>query len=154
MLIRLVGLVAAAGAGAAQVCSHMSFPWHALLKLVCFQPLLSILFGNLTKDFVEFATVLTLAKQGDQEAAARIPEVADSFRRVAAKDASYLVYIGQCLTIPNGHSSLNCDSAYRSWYLCLHIRLHVYLGRDRRTQCETRSREISGSYSASRGRVL
>ncbi|KAJ2914638.1 hypothetical protein MD484_g5775, partial [Candolleomyces efflorescens] len=75
MLIRLVGLVAAAGAGAAQ-------------------PLLSILFGNLTKDFVEFATVLTLAKQGDQEAAARIPEVADSFRRVAAKDASYLVYIG------------------------------------------------------------
>jgi ATP-binding cassette subfamily B (MDR/TAP) protein 1 len=57
--------------------------------------LLSILFGNLTKDFVQFATVLALAKQGDQEAAARIPEVADSFRRVAAKDASYLVYIGK-----------------------------------------------------------
>ncbi|KAJ2922300.1 hypothetical protein H1R20_g14801, partial [Candolleomyces eurysporus] len=75
IMINLVGLVAAAAAGAAQ-------------------PLMSLLFGNLTRDFVNFATVVALAKGGDQEAAAQVPEAAASFRRIASLDASYLTYIG------------------------------------------------------------
>jgi ATP-binding cassette subfamily B (MDR/TAP) protein 1 len=59
---------------------------------------MSLLFGNLTRDFVNFATVVALAQGGDQEAAAQIPAVAASFRRVASLDASYLTYIGKhCL---------------------------------------------------------
>ncbi|KAJ2914131.1 hypothetical protein MD484_g6294, partial [Candolleomyces efflorescens] len=80
IMINLVGLVAAAAAGAAQ-------------------PLMSLLFGNLTRDFVNFATVVALANAGDQEAAAQVPAVAAAFRKVAALDASYLTYIGLAMFV-------------------------------------------------------
>lgn len=75
LVLNFIGLIAAAAAGAAQ-------------------PMMSLLFGNLTKDFVNF-TMLTFASDaGDAAATAAIPEAAAAFRRVAALDASYLVYIG------------------------------------------------------------
>ncbi|CAL1712814.1 unnamed protein product [Somion occarium] len=73
--MNLLGLVAAAGAGAAQ-------------------PLMSLLFGNLTQDFIVFQQVAGLAEAGDPDAIAELPNSQRSFRRTAALDASYLVYIG------------------------------------------------------------
>ncbi|KAH6917878.1 multidrug resistance protein 1 [Coprinopsis sp. MPI-PUGE-AT-0042] len=75
LFIGFIALICAAAAGAAA-------------------PLMSLLFGNLVQEFVNFATVTTLAAQGNQEAAGRVPEVAADFRRVAGLDATYLVYIG------------------------------------------------------------
>ena len=56
--------------------------------------MMSLLFGNLTKEFVDFTTTSMLAKAGDPDAIANLPAQADKFRRVAALDASYLTYIG------------------------------------------------------------
>ncbi|KII86752.1 hypothetical protein PLICRDRAFT_55662 [Plicaturopsis crispa FD-325 SS-3] len=75
LTIDAIALVAAAAAGAAQ-------------------PMMSLLFGNLTQAFVNFADVLTDAKAGKPGAAEQIPISAASFRKTAALDASYLVYIG------------------------------------------------------------
>lgn len=58
---------------------------------------MSLLFGNLTQQFVQFGQVLVLAKQGDAAAQAALPAAAASFRHVAAQDASYLAAIGVSL---------------------------------------------------------
>ncbi|KAL5524544.1 hypothetical protein ACEPAF_9684 [Sanghuangporus sanghuang] len=74
LVLDFVGLVCAATAGAAQ-------------------PLMSIIFGNLTEAFVDFGTAL----QGVGDGSATTEQLEDSaanFRHVAALDASYLVYIG------------------------------------------------------------
>jgi ATP-binding cassette subfamily B (MDR/TAP) protein 1 len=55
---------------------------------------MSLIFGNLTQQFVAFGTAVSAAKAGDSDAAARIPAVVAAFRRTSAQDASYLVYIG------------------------------------------------------------
>jgi len=73
-----IGLIAAAAAGAAQ-------------------PLMSLLFGNLTQEFVNFGQVVGRAQQAGpagEAARAMVPEAAASFRKAAANNASYLVYIG------------------------------------------------------------
>lgn len=75
LFIDVIGLIAAAAAGAAQ-------------------PLMSLLFGNLTQDFVTFETIVFQAKGHNATAEALIPMAARNFRRTAALDASYLVYIG------------------------------------------------------------
>ncbi|KAF8149154.1 P-loop containing nucleoside triphosphate hydrolase protein [Crassisporium funariophilum] len=75
IFIDCIGLVAAATAGAAQ-------------------PLMSLLFGNLTQDFVNFGTTVARANAGVPGAAASIPEAAAHFRHSASQSASYLVYIG------------------------------------------------------------
>ncbi|KAL9710959.1 hypothetical protein Ac2012v2_005499 [Leucoagaricus gongylophorus] len=70
IVINVIGIIAAAAAGAAQ-------------------PLMALLFGNLTQDFVAFQTILNdPARQDD------IPAAADAFRHNAALNASYLTYIG------------------------------------------------------------
>ncbi|PBK67246.1 P-loop containing nucleoside triphosphate hydrolase protein [Armillaria solidipes] len=74
-LLNIVGIFAAAAAGAAQ-------------------PLMTLLFGRLVQDFTDFATTLYLIEAGDENAAARFDAVAASFRSAAAANASYLVYIG------------------------------------------------------------
>ncbi|KAF9441291.1 hypothetical protein P691DRAFT_587071, partial [Macrolepiota fuliginosa MF-IS2] len=68
--INILSLIAAAAAGAAQ-------------------PLMTLLFANLTQDFVSFTAVLRDPSRKDQ-----IPAAAAAFRSSAARDASYLVYIG------------------------------------------------------------
>lgn len=55
---------------------------------------MSLLFGRLTQNFVEFGTTLSNAKKGDATAAANLPAAAASFRRASSLNASYLVYIG------------------------------------------------------------
>ncbi|KAF8957257.1 multidrug resistance protein 1 [Flammula alnicola] len=70
LFLDFIGLVAAAAAGAAQ-------------------PLMSLLFGNLTQDFVNFTQiVLNPARSGE------IPEAGANFRHSAGKSATYLVCIG------------------------------------------------------------
>jgi ATP-binding cassette subfamily B (MDR/TAP) protein 1 len=56
---------------------------------------MSLLFGNLTQDFVSFGTTIVEAAGGNETAIANVPAAAASFRKVAAQDASYLVYIGK-----------------------------------------------------------
>lgn len=56
---------------------------------------MSLIFGNLTNQFVEFQTVTTLADRGEPGFAERLPEVAAAFRKVAAEDAVWLVVIGE-----------------------------------------------------------
>lgn len=55
---------------------------------------MSLLFGNLTNAFVNFGTAQQEAAAGNTTAKNELPAAADSFRRTAASDASYLVYIG------------------------------------------------------------
>lgn len=55
---------------------------------------MSLIFGNLTQQFVEFGQVILESNSGNATATARVPEVAAQFRHAAANDASYLVYIG------------------------------------------------------------
>lgn len=55
---------------------------------------MSLLFGNLTQDFVNFGETLEMANAGNATAAAALPAAAAHFRSTASNDASYLVYIG------------------------------------------------------------
>ncbi|THH21388.1 hypothetical protein EW146_g137 [Bondarzewia mesenterica] len=75
LISNFIGLIAAAAAGAAQ-------------------PLMSLMFGNLTQDFVEFGIAVENANAGVPGAQEQIPVAAANFRRSASKDSSYLVYIG------------------------------------------------------------
>ncbi|EGO23855.1 hypothetical protein SERLADRAFT_450147 [Serpula lacrymans var. lacrymans S7.9] len=83
LAMNAIGLVCAAAAGAAQ-------------------PLMSLLFGRLTEDFVSFATDTinfnNATASGNQTQIIQAQQILDvegaSFRRNAAADASYLVYIG------------------------------------------------------------
>ncbi|KAI0778584.1 multidrug resistance protein 1 [Trametes elegans] len=76
--------------------------WIGLFAAVCAgaaQPLMTLLFGRLTQDFVSFGiTVVAVQGSGDpgaQAAAqAQLPAAAAAFKRAAALNASYLVYIG------------------------------------------------------------
>ena len=60
------------------------------------KPLMSLMFGNLALAFVNFGKALQQARQsnnaGDFQS---LTDAANAFRKTAAKDASYLVYIGK-----------------------------------------------------------
>ncbi|CCA75810.1 probable Leptomycin B resistance protein pmd1 [Serendipita indica DSM 11827] len=77
VFLNLVGIVCAVASGAAQ-------------------PLMTLMFGNLTVAFVDFGTAAANAFQSgaSPEAFAALQQAADHFRSVAAKDALYLVCIG------------------------------------------------------------
>ena len=55
---------------------------------------MSLLFGNLVQQFVDFSTILANANAGDLGASAQIPIAGAKFRNAAAKSATELVYIG------------------------------------------------------------
>ena len=55
---------------------------------------MSLLFGNLTQQFVNFSTTLESAQRGVSGASDQIPAAAAEFRRSAGQSASQLVYIG------------------------------------------------------------
>jgi ATP-binding cassette subfamily B (MDR/TAP) protein 1 len=55
---------------------------------------MSLLFGNLTQDFVNFNRAVQNINPDDPQSSARVDEAARGFRHVAAQDASYLTYIG------------------------------------------------------------
>jgi ATP-binding cassette subfamily B (MDR/TAP) protein 1 len=56
---------------------------------------MSLLFGALTQDFVNFGTNLAEAKAGNATAQAHLPAIAAAFRHNAAKDSASLTYIGE-----------------------------------------------------------
>jgi ATP-binding cassette subfamily B (MDR/TAP) protein 1 len=55
---------------------------------------MSLLFGNLVQQFVNFSIILAEVNAGDATASDQIPAAAAAFRSAAAKSASELVYIG------------------------------------------------------------
>ena len=55
---------------------------------------MTLLFGNLTQDFINFTNVIQNINPDDPQTTAVVEEAARGFRHVAAKDASYLAYIG------------------------------------------------------------
>ncbi len=55
---------------------------------------MSLLFGNLTQDFVNFTNALRNIDPNDPQSSAAIEQAAKGFRHVSAQDASYLTYIG------------------------------------------------------------
>jgi ATP-binding cassette, subfamily B (MDR/TAP), member 1 len=61
------------------------------------QPLMTLMFGNLTVAFVDFGTAAQNAFQNGAtpQALQALQQAADHFRSVAAKDALYLVFIGK-----------------------------------------------------------
>ena len=56
---------------------------------------MSLLFGNLTQQFVSFSSLLAEANAGNATAAQEIPAAGVRFRSSAGKNASELVYVGQ-----------------------------------------------------------
>jgi ATP-binding cassette, subfamily B (MDR/TAP), member 1 len=60
---------------------------------------MTILFGNLTQDFLDFSTAIQNLNPNDPQSTAKVDEAAKRFRHVAAKDASYLTYISEWLFI-------------------------------------------------------
>lgn len=69
---------------------------------------MSLMFGRLTEDFVSFNTMLNYAYhdgQNNQTAIDQIPVAAAGFKRSAALNASYLVYMGTSI------SSRSCSSS-------------------------------------------
>jgi hypothetical protein len=62
---------------------------------VYLQPMMTLLFGTLTQDFVNFAAVLKEARAGNPDAQAGLAAAGAHFRHSASLNASYLVYIGE-----------------------------------------------------------
>lgn len=58
---------------------------------------MSLIFGKLTQQFVVFSATVMRANSGNQQAIDDLPKIAADFRKTAASDASYLVYIGKFL---------------------------------------------------------
>ena len=84
---------------------------------------MSLIFGNLTQQFVEF-TIATNAAAGNASAQPALDQAAANFRTTSAKDASYLVCIGKIRLQTLTHCSLHS----RRWYVRLHLPLHACLG--------------------------
>ena len=116
------------------------------------QPLMSLLFGNLTQQFVNFSIVNSRAKAGDPAAIAAVPAAAAAeFRASASESASKLVYIGAffstiCPSV-KFHSRL---CIHRSRNIHLHMGLHVYLGLHFGGKRETPSRKIPSGGATTR----
>ena len=74
IFLNIIGLVAAAAAGAAQ-------------------PLMSLIFGNLTQAFIDFGTVTERFSRGDATQD-EVRAAANHFKDVASEDALWLTIIG------------------------------------------------------------
>ena len=61
--------------------------------------MMSLIFGKLTQDFVNFEIIRAKAEQGLEDGLAALPEAAAHFRKAASLDATYLVYIGIVLPL-------------------------------------------------------
>lgn len=91
--------MAAVAAGAAQVLPSSDPP---ILRLTpVHQPLMSLLFGSLTQDFVSFGIAEIAYFQDTNNATVRqqLDLAAADFRQKAAADATYLVCIGTSLSL-------------------------------------------------------
>lgn len=55
---------------------------------------MTLVFGTLIQGFVNFEVTVLGAESGDAQAQAHLPTAAAAFRHAAAKNASYLAYMG------------------------------------------------------------
>lgn len=89
-----IGLIAAAAAGAAAVCTYFFFALEEVLMFFL-QPLMSLLFSDLTQQFVDFTAILSAVKAGKSGFSEQLPAAAAGFRHSAGKSAAGLVYLGE-----------------------------------------------------------
>jgi hypothetical protein len=89
---------------------------------------MSLLFGNLTQDFVNFGIAINNLDPNDPESKTELDQAAEKFRHVAGNDASYLTYIGMSpitlLLVTNWY----CSCPYRRGLVRFHVHLHVDMG--------------------------
>jgi len=109
--INVIGVVCAAAAGAAQV-SPLDSQYRKPHRLwINHQPLMSLLFGNLTQDFVNFSlaenSYAAALQSGNSTAISQAQQMLDAsavaFRQSAALSASYLTYIGEFFVLSLNH---------------------------------------------------
>lgn len=62
---------------------------------------MSLIFGRITQDFVDFQFTRANADNGDPSSIAALPAAAENFRKAAGTNASYLVYIGISFALIN-----------------------------------------------------
>lgn len=92
---------------------------------------MSLPFGNLTQDFVNFSSAVNGLDPNDPNSTARLDQAAKDFRHIAAKDSAILTYIGSFLLpcYPKiSITNLYCPRPFRYWPVRLHIHLHALLG--------------------------
>jgi hypothetical protein len=98
---------------------------------------MSLLFGNMSKDAVDFSSLLTRMQAGEGETGAQLATVAANFRRATATSAFYLVFIGRSscfhFCFPFETDSFETYS-YRCCFFRVHLRLHVHLAVHGRNQ--------------------
>ena len=94
LFLNFIGLICACGAGAAQASISCFSSLRRKANTCPQQPLMSLIFGALTQDFVDFEIVRASAEAGSPDAIAKLPGAAAHFRKISALDASYLAYIG------------------------------------------------------------
>ena len=87
---------------------------------------MSLLFGNLTQEFVNFTQLLYQADSNVPGAAAQVPAAAAHFRQASGKLATYMVCMGACLDYQS--STFEFNSVIRRRNVFLHVRLHVRVG--------------------------
>jgi hypothetical protein len=87
---------------------------------------MSLLFGNLTQDFVEFAQLIYQSDNNVPGAAEQLSAAAAHFRHEAGMLAIYLVAMGACLDHQSHTHEFN--SVLRRGNLPLHVRVHVCVG--------------------------
>ena len=87
---------------------------------------MSLLFGNLTQQFVNFTQITYQVDNNVPGAADQLSAAAVHFRHEAAMLAIYLVCMGACLDHQGYTHELN--SVLRRRNLPLHVRVHVWVG--------------------------
>lgn len=98
---------------------------------------MSLLFGNLTQDFVNFG-IATSNFNGTTAAIDNLNDARNKFESAAAKSASELVYIGMynySNSNPLSFIEISAVSVCRYRDVGLHIYLHGYMGLYWRNQC-------------------
>jgi hypothetical protein len=88
---------------------------------------MSLIFGNLTQDFVDFGTALNNLDPNNPDTVSKLDQAASEFRHISAKDASYLTYIGASFIILLRSQIIN-SCPYRPGLVHLHVHLHGHLG--------------------------
>ena len=79
---------------------------------------MSLLFGVLTQDFVNFTNAIQNISPNDPDSLTKVNEAAIHFRHVAANNASYLTYIGAWILPPRLFPSFHRLSTPLQAWVC------------------------------------
>ena len=91
------------------------------------QPLMSLIFANLTQAFVAFGTVISQVKMGNATAQADMPAAAASFRHRAAKDAAILVYIGMLIRVQPEVERISHGFSGIATFVCTFVFMYIWV---------------------------